>query len=347
MIAVGNTTNALAQAPKGEEGKWTFVGQLTNDADTLWLLPTDNLKEVNELVRTDGAFRFTTDLAQPKEYIVVTPSLVRNEPIGFSFIITAVPGEVVVAEGRCDNQQPANGLRYSGSPFYELYAEATAAGQKVMESKDAQAAIDFVKAHRESESTAIVVGAVGCYAPDRTEELLALLSPSVRNGRLKGYIDQQVADAKEYVRQQELQDQTLPVGSEAPNFTLNDLDGKPLSLSSLRGKYVVLDFWGSWCGWCIKGFPEMKTYYEKYKDKMEILGVDCNDTEAKWKKAVADNALPWKHVYVPRGSSVPSDYLITGFPTKIIISPEGKVVHTIIGEDPQFYKLLDALFQAN
>ena len=50
----------------------------------------------------------------------------------------------------------------------------------------------------------------------------------------------------------------------APDFTLNDINGKPLALSSLRGKYVVIDFWGSWCGWCIKGIPKMKEYYAKY-----------------------------------------------------------------------------------
>ena len=52
-------------------------------------------------------------------------------------------------------------------------------------------------------------------------------------------------------------------GTEAPDFTLNDLSGKPLTLSSLRGKYVILDFWGSWCVWCIKGIPQMKEYYQK------------------------------------------------------------------------------------
>ena len=74
-------------------------------------------------------------------------------------------------------------------------------------------------------------------------------------------------------------------GIEAPDFTLNDLNGKPLTLSSLRGKYVILDFWGSWCGWCIKGIPQMKEYYQKYAGKFEILGIDCNDTEEKWKGA--------------------------------------------------------------
>ena len=137
----------------------------------------------------------------------------------------------------------------------------------------------------------------------------------------------------------------LPTGSQAPDFTLNDLNGRPLKLSSLRGKVLVLDFWGSWCGWCIKGFPEMKKYYEKYKDRMEILGLDCGDTDARWKKAVSDNQLPWLHVFVPRESTLPTDYLIQGFPTKIILDTDGKVLKTVVGEDPKFYEILDEMFK--
>lgn len=135
-------------------------------------------------------------------------------------------------------------------------------------------------------------------------------------------------------------------GIEAPDFTLNDLNGKPLTLSSLRGKYVILDFWGSWCGWCIKGIPQMKEYYQKYAGKFEILGIDCNDPEAKWKAAVEKYELPWLHVYNPRGDSkVLEQYEIQGFPTKIIVGPDGKIVKTIIGEDPAFYTFLDELFR--
>ena len=131
----------------------------------------------------------------------------------------------------------------------------------------------------------------------------------------------------------------------APDFTLNDINGNPLSLSSLKGKYVVLDFWGSWCGWCIKGIPSMKEYYAKYAGKFEILGIDCNDTPEKWKEAVKEYELPWLHVYCTHESTVLADYDIQGFPTKIVVGPDGNVVKTIIGEDPAFYEFLDELFK--
>ena len=134
-------------------------------------------------------------------------------------------------------------------------------------------------------------------------------------------------------------------GVEAPNFTLNDLTGKPVSLKGLRGKYVILDFWGSWCGWCIKGIPQMKEYYKKYQGKFEILGIDCGDTDEKWRDAVKKYELPWLHVYNPRESSVLKDYGVQGFPTKIIVGPDGKIVKTIVGEDPEFYTVLDKLFK--
>jgi len=132
----------------------------------------------------------------------------------------------------------------------------------------------------------------------------------------------------------------------APEFELPDLQGNPLKLSSLRGKYVVLDFWGSWCIWCIRGIPRMKEAYSKYKDKMEILGVDCQDTEEKWKAAVEEHQLPWLQVRCPEDylQTLGQQYRIQGFPTKVIIDPQGRLVKVVVGEDPAFYTFLDQLF---
>ena len=132
--------------------------------------------------------------------------------------------------------------------------------------------------------------------------------------------------------------------AQAPDFILNDINGKSLSLSSTRGKVVVLDFWGSWCIWCIRGIPDMKKYYEKYKNKLEIIGMDCGDSDEKWKAAVKKYELPWKHVYVPKHSKVLDNYKIEGFPTKIVIAPDGTVLKKVVGESPDFYEYLDQYF---
>ena len=131
----------------------------------------------------------------------------------------------------------------------------------------------------------------------------------------------------------------------APNFELPDLQGNPRKLSSLRGKYVLIDFWGSWCVWCIRGFPAMKDVYAKYKDDLEILGVDCQDSEMKWRKAVEQYDLPWLQVRCPDDlmGGLAEMYGIEGFPTKAVVSPEGKLLKVVVGEDPEFYTYLDQL----
>ena len=129
----------------------------------------------------------------------------------------------------------------------------------------------------------------------------------------------------------------------APNFELPDLQGNPRKLSSLRGKYVIIDFWGSWCVWCIRGFPAMKDVYAKYKDDLEILGVDCQDSERKWRTAVEQYDLPWLEVRFPDDmmDDLAQMYGIEGFPTKAVVSPEGKLLKVVVGEDPEFYTYLD------
>ncbi len=151
----------------------------------------------------------------------------------------------------------------------------------------------------------------------------------------------------ETVETAEAQAEEAQNDSLAPDFELPNLQGSTTALSALRGKYVVLDFWGSWCVWCIKGFPNMKTYYAKYKDQMEILGVDCRDTEEDWKAAVEKYQLPWMQVRCPdeQLQAIAAKYGIEGFPTKVVIDPQGKLLKTVVGEDPAFYTYLDTLFK--
>ncbi|MBO4536135.1 MAG: TlpA family protein disulfide reductase [Bacteroidales bacterium] len=139
--------------------------------------------------------------------------------------------------------------------------------------------------------------------------------------------------------------QAPKAGDKAPDFTAQKVDGKMLKLSSLQGKYVVLDFWGSWCVHCIKGFPAMKEAYAKYKDKLEIVGIACKDTEARWKNATAKHELPWISVLNPTDNDLVKAYDVQGFPTKVVIDPKGKIAKIVLGEDPAFYTYLDSLMK--
>ncbi len=182
------------------------------------------------------------------------------------------------------------------------------------------------------------------------KEAMELLSEKVKQGPVKSY-DEQIAqmmkDAAERRKAIAAAKEKLAPGMPAPDFTLNDLNGKPLSLSSLQGKYVVLDFWGSWCIWCLDGIPKMKDYYKKYSSKMEVLGIACRDTHDAWKEAVEENSLPWKNVINndKDGTDVSSIYAVSGYPTKVIIDPKGNIVKIFLGESGEFYEFLDSLFK--
>jgi len=132
---------------------------------------------------------------------------------------------------------------------------------------------------------------------------------------------------------------------DAPAFTLKNLEGKDVSLSDFKGKWVILDFWGSWCPWCIKGFPGLKEAYSKYAGKLEIIGIDCRDKEDVWKAAVAKYELPWVQVYNPESGAdkIYDAYCVQAFPTKVIVNPEGKIANITVGEDPAFFNKLGVL----
>ena len=176
------------------------------------------------------------------------------------------------------------------------------------------------------------------------EKALGMISDKAKNGKMKAIVDF-VSDNVKKTKQMEENAESVGDGKPAPDFTLNDINGQPLSLKSLQGKYLLLDFWGSWCGWCIKGIPDMKECYKKYADKLEILGVDCNDSEEDWKEAVKKHEMPWKHVRNTEADNVTELYAIQGFPTKVIIDPQGIILKTYIGEDPEFYTYIDQIMK--
>lgn len=118
------------------------------------------------------------------------------------------------------------------------------------------------------------------------------------------------------------------VGAMAPDFTLNTPAGEPISLSSFRGKYVLIDFWASWCQPCRQISPELVKLYNTHKGpSFEILGVSLDAEKEAWTKAIAEDKLTWKHVSDLGywNSAAAKIYRINSIPHSILVDPDGKI----------------------
>lgn len=138
----------------------------------------------------------------------------------------------------------------------------------------------------------------------------------------------------------------IVAGAAAPDFTYKTINNKEVSLKTFAGKYVVLDFWGIWCKWCVKGIPDMKKYYDQYKEKMEIVSIDNGDKMEDLLPFIQEHDMNWTHIMNDANTTdLCKLYQVQGFPTKVLIDPQGKIVEVFVGEVPEFYQKLDELLK--
>ena len=365
---------AMLTACQSTLQKTTITGILEGvESDTLVTLIYPVTKEGRTVRDTialqNGKFTIEVTNDTIPSYVNILPKPVGNKAVNMSeFIqILAIPGQPLTVTGTINNHQ------ITGNEFYTKYNEAQKEWKDLEDKINQMSQIavemeqqgipgdsvrkyyapvrdmiaqtvdkraEYIRQHPDEDVSLYLATRTG----NRFEEVFPLLTDKVKNGPLAALYRTMDKGLKEQKAREEARAKIVE-GAEAPDFTLKDLNGQDLALSSLRGKYVVLDFWGSWCGWCIKGIPDMKKYYEKYKDRMEILGIDCRDTEEKWKAAVEKYELPWLHVRNEGNPDVSLLYGIQGYPTKIVVDPEGKIAKIVVGEDPAFYEYLDKLFK--
>jgi peroxiredoxin len=135
-------------------------------------------------------------------------------------------------------------------------------------------------------------------------------------------------------------------GGPAPDIKMADTSGKPFALSMLRGKYVLVDFWASWCGPCRGENPTVVKAYNKFKDKnFTVLGVSLDKDKASWVKAITDDSLTWYHISDLKywNSAAVSLYGFDGIPYNVLVNPEGKIIGTSLRGDDLEMKLAEVI----
>lgn len=182
------------------------------------------------------------------------------------------------------------------------------------------------------------------YYGDRNSAI-ALIS-RVRDEELKNNLISYFENSKpnyspyvKYKKELELriaQNAKLAKGSIAPDFSYATPDGKgELGPKDFKGKYLLIDFWASWCGPCLKSIPELKEIYSKYSDKdFEILSVSIDGKDADWKKALKEQNMPWKQVGAPNsGKDVMDMYQFRGIPHLVLLDKDGKIISRNVSMD--------------
>jgi thiol-disulfide isomerase/thioredoxin len=301
----------------------------------------------NELVKIDsaqlqeGAFEFTGTVESPQRYFIQLEDkkeaiqfFVENSNIDIKADVEKLTEAVIVGSAE---QDVYVAYQDSQKPFTEkndaMYKDFMTARQaqdqakmdsirneamKLQEEKTA-ASKDFVA----NNSTSVVAGFISYRMMsgmeiDKMEELYNSLAENVQASTYGVKMKDKIDLLK-----------NVAIGKPAPDFTLNTPEETPFSLSSLKGKIVVIDFWASWCGPCRRENPHMVELYKEVNEKgVEFLGVSLDKDKDKWLKAIEDDGLGWKHVSDLKywNSEAAKLYGISGIPATVLVDQNGVIV---------------------
>lgn len=214
----------------------------------------------------------------------------------------------------------------SAALLYDKYKKVSKEEQVVLEEKlemirseKRVMAKQFIRAHPESFFSLSMVSSFA-YSEDYRDlfSLYEALGQSIKASKEGKRFAERLAILKH-----------RSIGEQILDFTQNDVNGKPVSFSAFKGKYVLVDFWASWCAPCRAENPNVLKAYNTYKDKnFTVVGISLDTKSENWKKAIKDDGMPWTELSDLKGwkNELATYYGIQGIPSTLLIDPKGKII---------------------
>ena len=239
--------------------------------------------------------------------------------------------EAVKVELQIDSLTGMEGKKAEIAKLFERRGE--------MQNKISKAKLQFIDKHLNNDLAAYYLTT---QSPEKFLEYYSKLTEKAKNGLFSYKLKAIYQDFLNYTAATAAEKE-LTAGKPAPHFSLMGVDGKLISLAQFKGNYIVLDFWGTWCGPCMNELPNLKAVVEKYNATVKFVGIACQENEKKWKKVIDEQQLGWTQLINSDENDVSVLYGVRAFPTKIIIDKDFNIVKRFVGLTEDFYKTLDDL----